>query len=285
MSGRPNTLPPSEKPQGLFEENHDDIPRPSLRLAESEVVDCETQLPLFTIATKAEHILCIPFGNPALTIAHIRTNKILGAIRFPKLSNSMIPLRINGRGLSLTHAPKHPYWELESTSFSDRRRKRTTKFWKRDEQNPRTVVLVDALKIGTTLARIDGDVLVFENDDLGHENMNEILVSAVALAEHARRRLGDSDLRDLGRSIGNIADEHRVSSRADHCASSRHGKLRNDRRASSRHGASSGGFAFAGFAAAGGGDGSGGGGGGGDGGGGGGGGGGCDDGGGGGGCC
>lgn len=274
MSGQPNTLPPSEKPQGLFEENHDEIPRPSLRLTESEVVDCETQLPLFTIATKPEHILCIPFGNPALTITHIRTNKILGAIRFPKLSKSTIPLGINGRGLSLTHAPDHLYWELESTSFSGRRRKRTTTFWKRDEQNPHTVVLVDALEIGTILARIDGDVLVFENDDLGYGNMNEIVVSAVALAEHARRRLGDSDLRDLGWSIGSIADECRVSSRAGHCASSRHGQLRNDRRASSRHGASSGGFAFAGFAAGGGGDGGGGGGGGG-----------CDGGGGAGGCC
>jgi hypothetical protein len=244
MLGQPNTLPPSEKPQGLFEEHHHHIPRPSLRLDKSVVIDCETQLPLFTIATKAEHILCIPFGNPALTITHIRTKKILGAIRSPKMSKSMILLSINGHGLLLEHAPDHPYWELESTSLADRKRKRTTLFGKRDEKVSRTVVLVDSLETGNVLARIDEDSLVFENDDLRYETMNEIVVSAVALAEHARRRIGDSDIRDLSRGIGDIAGKCRQSSKRRRNTSSHHGKLQKDRRATSRRGARSEGFVF-----------------------------------------
>lgn len=274
---QPPAPPPSEKPQGLFEEHHDAIPLASLRLAKSEVIDCETQSPLFTITPKANHIFCPPLGNSSLTITHTRTNKTLGSIRFPKLSKSTIPLGINGRGTLLEHAPDKPHWELKSTSIFDRKRKPTTLLWKRDERLWRTVVLVDVAETRNVLARIDGDLLVFEDEDLSFESMNEIVVSAVVLAEHARRRMGDEEVGDLGRSIGDIAGECCERPKVIRYASSpsQNGKLRKERRASSRHGASSGGFAFAGFAAGGygGGDGGGGGGGGG-----------CDGGGGGGGC-
>lgn len=265
---QPPALPPSEKPQGLFEEHHDYIPLASLRLAKSEVIDCETQSPLFTITTKAERTLCLfPFGSPALTITHIRTNRALGSIRFPKPSKSTIPLGINGRGTLLEHASDKPHWELKSTSTFDRRRKPTTLLWKRDERLPRTVVLVNVAETRTILARIDGDLLVFEDEDLSFESINEILVSAVALAEYARRRLGDEEVSDLGQRIGDIAGECCERPKVSRYPSgpSQHGKLRKERRASCRHGASSGGFAFAGFAAGGygGGDGGGGGGGGG----------------------
>ncbi|KAM0707045.1 hypothetical protein Q7P35_006376 [Cladosporium inversicolor] len=188
---QPPAPPPSEKPQGLFEEHHDAIPLASLRLAKSEPTTSSVP----------------PLGNSSLTITHTRTNKTLGSIRFPKLSKSTIPLGINGRGTLLEHAPDKPHWELKSTSIFDRKRKPTTLLWKRDERLWRTVVLVDVAETRNVLARIDGDLLVFEDEDLSFESMNEIVVSAVVLAEHARRRMGDEEVGDLGRSIGDIAGE------------------------------------------------------------------------------
>ena len=140
------------------------------------------------------------------------------------------------------------------------------------------MILVKAEKPYNALARIEGDLLIFENEGLSSEGMNEILVGAVALAEHARRRMGDVEVGKLGRIIGEIAGEYGERPKLGRDASSRSSqnwKLRKERRASRSYGRRDGGFAFAGFAAGGygGGDGGGGGGGGG-----------CDGGGGGGGC-
>lgn len=237
----------------LFEEEDkmsaNSIARTSFRLDRSGVLDCKTGLPIFTISTKEDHILCLPFGRSALTVTQSDTNAAIGTINVSKLllNASIITLSINGRSTSLQHPPENPRWELKSTSLSGRKRQRTTLFWKRDEHISQTVVLVDAKETGDILARIDGDMLVFENTGLRNETVNEIVVSAIALAEHARKRTGDSNTNNLSRSIGDIAAETRQSLKAARNASNHHAKVRLDNRASRHHGASSGGFAFVGL--------------------------------------
>ena len=241
----------------LFEEEDkmsaNSIARTSFRLDRSGVFDCKTGLPIFTISTKEGHILCLPFGKSTLTVTQSDTNAAIGSINVSKLNASIIILSINGRSTLLQHPPEHPRWELKSTSLSGRKRQRTTLFWKRDEHILHTVVLVDAKNTGDILARIDGDMLVFENTGLRNETVNEVVVSAIALAEHARKRTGDSSINNLSRSIGDIAAETRQSLKAARNASNHHAKARLDHRASRHHGASSGGFAFVGLAGAGGG--------------------------------
>lgn len=80
MPGQRSALPQSEKPQGLFEEHHSPIPRPSLRLADSGVMDCETQRPLFTIATKIHRILCLSFGVSAQDSLLVETAAVVEVV-------------------------------------------------------------------------------------------------------------------------------------------------------------------------------------------------------------
>lgn len=195
----------------LFEEEDkmsaNSITRTSFRLDRSGVLDCKTGLPIFTISTKEDHILCLPFRKSTLTVTQSDTNATIGTINVSKLllNASIITLSINGRSTSLQHPPEYPRWELKSTSLSGRKRQRTTLFWKRDEHISQTVVLVDAKETGDILARIDGDMLVFENTGLRNETVNEIVVGAIALAEHARKRNGNSNIKNLSGSIGDIA--------------------------------------------------------------------------------
>lgn len=48
------------------------------------------------------------------------------------------------------------------------------------------------------LARIKGDMLTFESIDLGEKACEEIVISAVAMMEVARRAGGRRDVADLG---------------------------------------------------------------------------------------
>lgn len=200
------------------------IARSSFQLDRSGILDYKTQLPIFTITTKEDHILCLPFGKSTLTITQSDTNATVGTINVSKLNASKIKLSINGRGTSFAHPPQHAHWELKSTSLYDRKQKQTTLFWKRDEKTPRTVVLVDAQKTGNILARINGDMLVFEKTGLRNETVNEIVVSAVALAEHARKRTENPNMNDLSQCIGDIASECRQTLRSSRNASRSHAK-------------------------------------------------------------
>jgi hypothetical protein len=71
--------------------------------------------------------------------------------------------------------------------------------------NARNIVLVDAKKNGSILARIDGDVLIFEQGHLSDKTLDDITVTAVALAELRKRVVGSSDVSSLSQSIGDTA--------------------------------------------------------------------------------
>ena len=244
-NSQPNIKDLSEEEDNM---SANSVARTSFQLERSGILDCKTQLPIFTITTKEDHILCLPFGKSTLTITQSDTSATVGTINVSKLNASHIKLSINGRSTSLAHLPHNPHWELKSTSLYDRKRKQETLFWKRDEKTPRTVVLVDAPKFGNILARIDGDMLFFEKTGLRNETVNEIVFSAVALAEHARKRTGNPDTNNLSRCIGDIAAECRQTLKASRNAHRSQVKVRRERHTSSRHGVGSGGFVFAGFA-------------------------------------
>lgn len=66
-------------------------------------------------------------------------------------------------------------------------------------------MLEDAKRHGNVLARIKGDLLTFEKARLSQESCEEIVVSAVAMAEAARRQKKKSDIVDLASALGDFA--------------------------------------------------------------------------------
>ena len=66
------------------------------------------------------------------------------------------------------------------------------------------MILVDDKKRGRTIARIDGSTLTFEQAGLGQETLDEIIMTAVALADHARRHSKNADVVDLSGSIADL---------------------------------------------------------------------------------
>lgn len=124
------------------------------------------------------------------------------------MSTSDIDLSINGRETRLSPSRLHKRWAFLPTSVANTKRKPSEWYWKRDKLLSRSVILFDSKKRGRTIARIDGTVLTFEQAGLGKENLDEIVMTAVALAEHARRHSKKSDSVDLGGSIANIVENH-----------------------------------------------------------------------------
>lgn len=65
-------------------------------------------------------------------------------------------------------------------------------------------MLEDAKRHGNVLAKMKGDLLVFVKPRLSQESYDEIVVSAIAMAEAARRHKRKSDIADIAGAIGDF---------------------------------------------------------------------------------
>lgn len=77
-------------------------------------------------------------------------------------------------------------------------------------------MLEDSKRNGHVIARMKGDMLTFERGRLCSESYDEIVVSAVAMAEAARRQKRKSDIVDIASAIGDFTgtDGHTVGTGA-----------------------------------------------------------------------
>jgi hypothetical protein len=174
----------------------------------SGVLDYQTHSPILTITRTAVHIPSFLSSKPLLTVTRNNTQSLLGTIRFHKLSTSDVQIKINGREMVLTSSRVHKHWTFKPTSLFDLNKKQTQWYWKCDKALKNSIILVNAKKTGSVVARIEKNTLVFENADLSQESLDEIIMTAVALAEHARRRDRNADLVDLSQNIGDLVNGH-----------------------------------------------------------------------------
>lgn len=147
------------------------------------------------------HLPTFLSSKPLLTLTHCATNARLGTIRFHSLTTSDI--EITTREYQQTTLSSsgllHTRWSFLPTSATSSQ----AWVWQRDKTFKRAVVLTDAKKRGKELARIERDVLSFEQVGLSDEAVGEIVLTAVALGEHVRRKSKRGEVADLA---GAIAD-------------------------------------------------------------------------------
>jgi hypothetical protein len=79
--------------------------------------------------------------------------------------------------------------------------------WQRDKtRRQRGVVLVDKKINGRVIARISGDTLTLIDLELSGETAREVVMTAIALAEHVRRQRRNRLVFDVGGAIYNGGD-------------------------------------------------------------------------------
>jgi hypothetical protein len=202
--------PPHWKPRDLSEVDvraHTvPVPCAPVLLDKDGVLDRKTRSPIFTFTKQSVHMPSFLSSKPLLTLTRSNTKTPLGTIHFRRLTTSGIRLNIHGRDMVLTNSYLHRHWKFEPTLTSDRKGKRSSWYWKRDGLLPRCVILVSSKKAGRIIARIDGNILTFEKTGISDETLDEIILTAVALAEHARRH--NRAVYDLGKSIGDLIGGH-----------------------------------------------------------------------------
>lgn len=76
-------------------------------------------------------------------------------------------------------------------------------------------MLGDSKWNGNVLARMKGDLLTFEKPRLSVESYDEIVVSAVAMAEAARRNKRKGDVVDIASAIGDFTSHEESSATGD----------------------------------------------------------------------
>lgn len=79
-------------------------------------------------------------------------------------------------------------------------------FWSRDKITG-GARLEDSKKHGNLLARMKGDILTFEMARLTRESYDEVLTSAVAMVEAARRQRKGAEIVDLASAVGELAEK------------------------------------------------------------------------------
>ncbi|KAK4493713.1 hypothetical protein PRZ48_014898 [Zasmidium cellare] len=201
----PDPLPPHSNPQALTQSQSEAFstssPIPPVRIGKEEVWNPQTGFAVFVITREAAHIPNFMSSKPLLTVT--RTNGVpMGTVRFHSLTSNSIDLTVNGRGTSISHSGLiHNRWGFQSTTRPNLDERW---YWKKDKITG-GAKLEDSKKGGHTLAKMKGDLLTFESGHLSEASYDEVLLSAVAMAEAARRQKRKSDIADLGSAIGDFA--------------------------------------------------------------------------------
>ncbi|GIZ38473.1 hypothetical protein CKM354_000189000 [Cercospora kikuchii] len=211
----PDPLPPHSNPHSLSQtqsnafQNSSSIP--PLRLTQDALCDSQTGSILYTLTRESSpHIPSFLSSKPILQI-RTSTAQPIAHIRFHHgIITSSIDLTIRGRPTTLTHSSGliHDRWNFESiipvtdNTIRNRQQKKTTYFWSQDKASGGAKV-EDKKKHGRVVARIVGDLLVFEGARLEREEgWEEVMVSAVALVEAVRRYGRVVGTQDLGTVVG-----------------------------------------------------------------------------------
>ncbi|KAM0720645.1 hypothetical protein Q7P37_004782 [Cladosporium fusiforme] len=196
---QPDPLPPHSNPAQLSPTQsrafQGPMPTAPVRLAKHDVLNAQTGQPILAISKEAVHMPSFLSSKPLLTVRRCDTNAQLGTIRFHNMTTSDIELQINGRASVLSSSGLlHTRWMFHPTSTTGTAAKSGGHawYWQRDKSVKRCVVLTDAKKHGNVIARMEKDVLSFEKVGLSSETLDEIVLTAVALAENVRRHKGGS---------------------------------------------------------------------------------------------
>ncbi|KAF7192424.1 hypothetical protein HII31_06456 [Pseudocercospora fuligena] len=200
----PDPLPPHSNPQALTQSQsaafEDSCPIPPVRLGKDEVWDSRSGFAMFLITREAAHMPSFLSTKPLLTVTRLSTNVPMGHIKFHSMLSSDIELTINGRETTISHSILHNRWAFRSTTCPNQDEKW---YWSKDKKTG-GAKLEDNKKKGRVLAKMKGDLLTFEAGRMSDSNYEEILLSAVAMAE-AARRASKGNVTDLASSIGELA--------------------------------------------------------------------------------
>lgn len=182
------------------------MPTAPIRLAKNDVLDLQTNQPILAISKEAVHMPSFLSSKPLLTLTRCATNSQLGTIRFHNVTTSDIELQINGRSTVLSSGLLHHRWSFQPTTVAPASKGGSQWFWQRCKYVKGSLVLTDAKKQnGNVIARMERDVLVFERVALSSETLDEIVLSAVALAENVRRQRNMSASAEMVNVSGAIA--------------------------------------------------------------------------------
>ena len=200
----PDPLPPHSNPQALTQTQsiafEDSEPIKPVRIGKEDIYDSQTGFALFVITREAAHMPSFLSSKPPVTVMRIN-GTTMGTIRFHSVTTSSIDLSVNGRNTRISHSGMlHSRWGFQSTSCPNAEERWS---WTSDKTS-KGAKLVDSKKHGQVLARMKGDLLAFEKGRLSSASYDEVLLSAVAMAEAARRAKRNGDLVDLGSAIGDF---------------------------------------------------------------------------------
>lgn len=203
---QPDPLPPHSNPQALTQMQsnayQNSSPIPPVRLGRDAILDAQTGYVMFVMNREAAHMPSFLSSKPILSCTRSSNGTLMGQVRFHTLTSSSIDLTVNGRGTSISHSGFiHNRWGFQSTTCVN---KEEIWYWKKDKETG-GARLEDSKKNGHLLAKMKGDLLTFEKGRLGQASYEEVLLSAIAMAEAARRQKKNADIADLASAIGAFA--------------------------------------------------------------------------------
>ena len=178
-----------------------------LRLWDSCVQDVNTGRAVFNLTqtpNARRGFLSLP-SKPLLAVAVPGSEVPVGLIRIGNFHTSAIDITIHDRQLKVSPSTwSYPRdWTFTPNTIAVSQPWR----WQRDKTSKqRCVVLVDKKINGRARARILGDMLTIMDLELSSETIGEIVMTAIALAEHVRRRRRDRLVLDVGGAIYNGSD-------------------------------------------------------------------------------
>lgn len=202
----PDPLPAHSNPQVLtLSQTHafqDSERIPPLRIGKDAIQNLESGLMVLRIEREAAHMLSIISTKPIVRVRSATSGSLLGSIRFHAITSNDIDLSLHGRSTALSHSGLvHSRWEFRPTTRPEGEGKW---HWKKDKITG-GAKLGDARKGGNVLARMKGDLLTFETSRLSTASYDEVLLSAVAMVEAARRQKRNGDIVDIASAMGDFA--------------------------------------------------------------------------------
>jgi hypothetical protein len=205
----PDPLPPHSNPQTLTQSQSEAFvgsqPISAVHVGKDEVRSSATGLAEFRIHRETGRMPSVFSTKPVVTVTKIESAITVGTIRFHTITSNRIDLTINGRETSIAHSGiVHNRWSFLSTTTPN---ESVRYCWKKD-RSTRGAMLEDSKRSGNVLARMKGDLLSFEKPRLSAESYDEIVVSAIAMAEAARRQKRKSDIVDIASAIGDFTSSH-----------------------------------------------------------------------------
>lgn len=178
-----------------------------LRLWDSCVKDFKTGHTILNLTqppNARRGFLSLP-SKPSLVVAVPGSEIPVGLIRPGNFHTSAIDITIHDRQLKVSpNTWGYPRdWTFTPNTIAVSQPWR----WQRDKTSKqRCVVLVDKKINGRARARISGDILFIMDLELSNETVREIVMTAIALAEHVRRQRRDRLVLDVGGAIYNGSD-------------------------------------------------------------------------------